>query len=114
MVAYSTDLKQTLAGVDETDLRKLGPIHGSISEQLASGARERLLADYGLGVTGVAGPGEQGGRPVGEVFVAVAFASDTAVRHYHFEGSRGNIRMASVKAALSDLVDLLDRHSRLD
>jgi nicotinamide-nucleotide amidase len=94
--------------VRNDDLKRHGPVHGVIAEQLALGARDRLSADYGVGATGVAGPGDQGGRSVGEVFVAVASDSQVAAKRYQFDGSRSEIRMAAVAAALSDLLGVLD------
>jgi nicotinamide-nucleotide amidase len=108
LVVYATDLKHPIAGVCRDDLERHGPVHGVIAEQLASGARVRLSADYGVGATGVAGPGDQGGRPIGEVFVAVASDSETFSTRYQFGGSRAEIRMAAVAAALSDLLDVLE------
>lgn len=106
MVVYATDLKQTLAGVP-------GPLleaHGAVSEQtaaaLAAGARHRLGADWGLGVTGVAGPTEQEGRPVGTVFVAVAGPAGGQVRALQLPGDRDRVRLLAVTSAL----DLLRRH----
>jgi nicotinamide-nucleotide amidase len=108
LVVYATDVKHSIAGVDDRDLADYGPIHSLVAEQLACGVRERLGADHGIGVTGVAGPGEQDGHPVGEVFIAIASDAAVAVKRYEFEGNRGDIRMASAAAALSDLVDVLD------
>lgn len=108
LVVYSTDLKHRLAGVDAKLLDEKGAVHPAVAEQLASGARERLGADYGLGATGVAGPGEQDGRPVGEVWIAVASeAGSSAVRHA-FGGGRDGIRMATVHAVLSALIEAVD------
>lgn len=108
LVVYATDLKHSVAGVRSEDLDVLGPVHEVIAKQLAAGARRRLGADYGVGVTGVAGPGEQNDRPVGEVFVAVASGVGAVGERYRFEGTRDEIRTAAATAALSDLVEILD------
>jgi nicotinamide-nucleotide amidase len=108
LVAYSTDLKHTIVGVRNEDLEWHGPVHRVIAEQLATGARRCLGADYGIGATGVAGPGGQSGRPVGEVFISIASDSQATTKRYEFAGSREDIRMATVAAALSDLVDFLE------
>jgi nicotinamide-nucleotide amidase len=108
LVVYSTDLKHSVAGVDDQDLDEHGPVHNVIAEQLASNARTRLGASYGIGATGVAGPGEQAGHPVGEVFIAIATGTAVEVKRYEFDGTRQEIRMAAVTAALSDLVGVLN------
>lgn len=112
LVVYATDVKHPVAGVRNEDLKRHGPVHARIAEQLASGARERLSADYGVGATGVAGPGNQGGRSVGEVFVAVATVTQVAAKRYHFDGNRSEIRMAAVAAALSELLEVLEMATR--
>lgn len=71
VVAYATDLKSRLLGVDADLLRRVGAVDGAVAEALARGVRERLGASWGVGVTGVAGPDPQDGKPVGTVFVAV-------------------------------------------
>ena len=108
LVVYATDLKHRLAGVREDDLDESGPVDPSVAEQFASGARDRLRADYGIGVTGVAGPTEQDGHPVGEVFVAVASADATTVTRHQLEGNRAELRLAAATAALADFVGVLD------
>jgi nicotinamide-nucleotide amidase len=108
LVVYCTELKHTIAGVRNEDLERFGPVHARIAEQLASGARQRMESDYGIGVTGVAGPGEQDGRPVGEVFIAISSRSHVKAKRYQLVGNREEIRMATVASAISDLVDILE------
>ncbi|ONH27782.1 CinA family protein [Pseudofrankia asymbiotica] len=62
----------------------------------------------GIGVTGVAGPGEQDGRPVGEVFTATASPTATVVRRHELRGNRSDIRLASAMVALADFLDVLE------
>lgn len=107
-MVYATDLKHSIVGVRRHDLERYGPVHGVVAAQLASGARLRLEADYGIAATGVAGPADQGPRSVGEVFIAVASEVSVTSTRYEFDGSRHDIRIATVVAALSDLVDVLD------
>jgi nicotinamide-nucleotide amidase len=109
LIVYGEDTKRHMAGVDDHLLAEHGPIHPLIAEQLAIGARDRVKADYGIGVTGVAGPGSQGGRPVGEVHVGIAAPAGVSSREYHFDGTREDIRAAAAAAALADLVTALDR-----
>jgi nicotinamide-nucleotide amidase len=108
LAVYSTDLKHTLAGVPQDLLDRLGAVHPDIAGELAAGVRSRLDADYGLGVTGVAGPGGQDGHPVGEVFVAVAGPEGSVVQRHDLSGDRAAVRVGAARAALSDLLDVLD------
>ncbi len=104
-VVYATDLKASLAGVPEDVLR----VHGAVSEQtaaaLAAGVRERLGAHWGVGVTGVAGPSEQEGQPVGTVHLAVAGPDGAHARSLRLPGDRDRVRLLAVTSAL----DLLRR-----
>lgn len=100
LVVYASDLKATLAGVDEALLDVRGAVDPQVALALARGARTRLSAVYGIGVTGVAGPQDQDGKPVGTVFVAVAGPSREVVRELHAAGDRAAIRAAAVTACL--------------
>jgi nicotinamide-nucleotide amidase len=101
VIAYSDDLKQRLLGIKAAVLKK----HGAVSEEtalmMARGVRAKCATDYGLAITGVAGPG--GGtekKPVGMVFAAVAGGAGERVRELRFAGGRGSIRGAACQAAL--------------
>ena len=82
LVTYATDVKTLVAGVPSELLAAQGPVSQSTAEALAAGARDRLGADVGLGVVGVAGPTTQGDQPVGTTHVAVALP-DGGVQSVH-------------------------------
>ena len=109
LVVYATDLKATLAGVPAELLAERGAVDPDVAGLLASGVRERLGADYGLSVTGVAGPDEQDGKAVGTVYIGVADASGTVVRSVLLSGDRDQIRDAAVAACLDALAEALRR-----
>jgi len=66
-----------------------------------------LGSGVGVATTGVAGPEPQDGQPVGKVFAAVAVEGLVEVRRLELDGTRAEIRDATVLAALSLLVDQL-------
>ena len=72
---------------------------------MAEGAARVLKADVGLSVTGVAGPAEQEGQPVGTVFLGVFLDGKTEVAHVFLPGDRDRIRQFSTIS----LLDLLRR-----
>ncbi|MBB5911405.1 nicotinamide-nucleotide amidase [Nocardia transvalensis] len=109
LIVYATDLKHTLAGVSEHTLASDGPVAASTAEQLAVGARTACGADWGLGLTGVAGPDPQDGQPVGTVFVGLAGPEGTEVLRLKLSGDRWTIRMEAVHAAVGELVRSLGR-----
>jgi nicotinamide-nucleotide amidase len=103
LVVYATDLKAALAGVPADLLAERGPVDPDVVLALARGVRTRLHATYGLGVTGVAGPDPQDGKPVGTVFLAIAGPEDETVAERAFSGDRATIRAAAVAATLDVL-----------
>ena len=108
LVVYATDLKATIAGVPADLLAERGAVDPDVALALARGVRTRLEATYGLGITGVAGPDPQDGKPVGTVFLAIAGPQDEVVAERTFSGDRAAIRGAAVEAAL----DVLRRECR--
>lgn len=104
IVCYATDLKASLVGVDPVLLNERGPVDPAVAQQLAAGVRERCGATFGLGLTGVAGPDWQGGRPPGTVYVALAGRDDTVVQQVDppaGEASRDEVRAAAVRTAVA-------------
>lgn len=104
VVVYGTDLKVSLAGVDETALRRHGPVAAETALAMAAGVRDRLHADVGVATTGVAGPDRQDDLPPGTVHVAVAGPDGARcvsfVGSSRLAGDRAEIRAATVDAAL--------------
>lgn len=100
VVAYATDLKHALLGVDADLLAAEGAVHPEVARQMANGVRDRLGATWGLATTGVAGPDPQDGVPPGTVYVAVAGPDRSRVERLLLPGGRGEIRAASVRRAL--------------
>jgi nicotinamide-nucleotide amidase len=115
-VVYATDTKASQLGVDDRLLAARGPVDPDVALAMAHGVRERWTADLGLATTGVAGPEPQDGHQVGEVYVAVADASDGRVIRCPIpqhgtgdEAGRDHIRHATTQAALSLVEDWIGR-----
>jgi nicotinamide-nucleotide amidase len=102
VISYASDVKFSLLGVDE------GPVVSeAAAAQMATGARRVLGCDVALALTGVAGPEEQDGRPVGTLCVAAAFPDgSTVTTTATLPGVRDQMRQMSVITAL----DFLRRH----
>ncbi|MFB9800598.1 CinA family protein, partial [Streptomonospora salina] len=100
-VAYATDLKARLLDVPRDLLAERGAVDPDVAGAMAEGARHRMAADYGLAVTGVAGPDPQDGRSAGTVFAAVSGPRGGArVSGLSFSGDRARIRARTVEQAL--------------
>lgn len=112
VVAYATELKADLLGVDAELLAARSPIDPEVAEQMADGARRRLgrdgvPADVGLATTGVAGPDQQDGHPVGEVWIGLAIGDLISSHGLSLGGDRASIRSATVSESLVYLLEQL-------
>ncbi len=96
LVAYASEVKFTLLGVP------IGPVvSAECAKAMAAGVRERLGADVGLATTGVAGPTEQDGQPVGTVFLGLAIDDTVQAARILLPGDRQQIRRYAVISALN-------------
>jgi len=100
IVAYDNSVKRELLGVTARELEEHGAVSEEVASTMARGVRERLRADIGIGITGVAGPG--GGtaaKPVGMVWVAIDGVGTSALCLRLF-GTREEVRQRATQAAL--------------
>jgi nicotinamide-nucleotide amidase len=100
LVSYATELKEHW-GVPDEVLREHGVISVETARAMAEAARGQLAADVGVGITGVAGPDTQEGRPVGEVHIAVASAGRVSDTSQQFRAGRAEIKWRAAIAALN-------------
>ena len=107
VVAYATELKAALLGVDRGMLARHGAVYAPVAAAMADGVRSRLGATYGVATTGVAGPEPADGQPVGTAHIAVSAADDTVVRTIALSGDRHQIRRLTVEHALGLLLGRL-------
>ncbi len=109
VVAYSNAAKESLVGVDASLIARCGAVSVEVAEALADGAIARFGADYGIGITGIAGPdGGTEEKPVGTVCFSVAGVDGARVtRSLLLPGSRSDIRDRSTTVAMHLLHDLL-------
>jgi PncC family amidohydrolase len=101
IVAYADDAKVACAGVSSELIEHHGAVSSEVAEALAEGARERLGADVGVGITGIAGPG--GGtpeKPVGLVCLSVHTPSGALTRAVTLPGGRADVRDRATTVAL--------------
>jgi PncC family amidohydrolase len=106
LAAYATGVKSSVLGVDPALIERHGVVSAECAKAMAESACRLFGADWAVATTGVAGPAEQDGRPVGTVYAAVAERAGSAqVRHLALAGSRDHIRRQAAQAALSMLLD---------
>ncbi|QGU04845.1 CinA family protein [Corynebacterium comes] len=109
LITYATDLKGLLAGVPSHTLRTYGPVSPEVAAGMAEGVREVCLADWGVSLTGVAGPDPQDGHPVGEVWIGYAGEGGVETEKLNLSGTRRDIREAAVDAALRGLLTRVEQ-----
>jgi len=101
VVAYANEIKTTMLKVSQETLDAEGTVSEAVAGQLAAGVMEACRADYGIGITGIAGPsGGTPEKPVGLVYIGIAFGSAGSVRRFDFPGGREDVRRGAVIAAL--------------
>lgn len=102
IVAYSDEAKISQAGVPRELIEAHGAVSAEVAQALADGARSRLGADVGVGVTGVAGPG--GGteaKPVGLVWLSIAAGeAPHMTRSVNLPGGRADVRDRATTVAM--------------
>jgi nicotinamide-nucleotide amidase len=98
VVAYTIAAKKELLGLDVSEF---GPVSAETASAMAVAVREKLGADFGVAITGNAGPtADVDGKPVGVVYVAIAFDAGVKVDQSNFRGTREDIRRRGEQVAL--------------
>jgi nicotinamide-nucleotide amidase len=105
-VTYSNEAKSDLVAVPAELIVGHGAVSPEVAEAMARGAKERFNADYGVGITGIAGPdGGTAEKPVGLVYIALAGVDGVRVEKNRFLGNRQDVRYRSAQVALVMLRD---------
>ena len=109
-VTYSNAAKTHMLNVPDSLFEIVGP--GAVSEEtalaMAKGAVANSRAQLSVAVTGIAGPdGGTDEKPAGTVWIAWHWQGHTTARRFHFEGDRGQVRLATQAAALQGLLEAL-------
>jgi nicotinamide-nucleotide amidase len=101
VIAYSNESKTRTLGVEPMLLLEHGAVSAPVAEAMAEGVRSRAGTDFGLSVTGIAGPdGGSEEKPVGLVYIALADDAHTEHRKLKLPGDRNLIRWRASQAAL--------------
>lgn len=103
-VAYRTDSKQRVLGVDAG----IDPCSAACAEQMAHGARVLFEADIAVSTTGIGGPDPQDGHAPGTVYVGWATADGTGHRLFHLDGTPEEVLAESVDLAVQRLRELAE------
>lgn len=101
VVCYSNKSKQFILKIPPALIRKNGAVSKPVAINLAKNIRKLAKTEFGIGVTGIAGPtGGTSAKPVGTVFIAIASKNKTICKKFRFKGTRNSIRKQSCLKAL--------------
>ena len=108
LVAYSNEAKIKLLKVPQSTIRKYGAVSTQVAVSMAQGARKTLKTDFGIGITGIAGPtGGTKTKPVGLIYIAVCTKIETLCLECRFRGTRTSIKTQAATQALQLLYEFL-------
>jgi len=101
VTAYSNDMKHNILGVLAESLEKYGAVSEQVVREMAEGARRRLIADFAVATSGIAGPtGGTEEKPVGTVWIAIAGPNKTIAEKFVFGDNRERNIIRSGQTAL--------------
>ncbi|MEL6471931.1 MAG: competence/damage-inducible protein A [Cyanobacteria bacterium J06623_4] len=106
VISYDNRIKQALLGVDPAVLEQHGAVSAEVAAAMAVGVRDRLRTDWGVSITGIAGPsGGSKAKPVGLVYIGISSAGQTKTEKHLFGANldRSQIRERSALSALNSL-----------
>ncbi|MBN1870705.1 MAG: CinA family protein [Candidatus Omnitrophica bacterium] len=108
LVAYSNESKIKLLKVPRTAIRKYGSVSRQVAVFMAQGARQILNTDFGIGITGIAGPtGATKTKPTGLTFIAICTDTENICLECQFKGARKSIKTQAATQALRLLNEFL-------
>ena len=108
VIAYSNQLKIKMVNIEKDIIDIQGAVSCEVAKAMAENIKSSTDSDYGIGITGIAGPG--GGtkeKPVGLVYIGISGKHDTVVEKYQMKGKRRQIKYLSTEFALKELKYLL-------
>lgn len=110
VVSYASELKVSLLGVPEEVVAEHGVVSPQCAEAMATGVRGLTGATWAVSTTGVAGPTEQEGKPVGTVYVGIAGPGHLDSMELRLDGDRPTIQAQTCQEALAALERALHEH----
>ncbi len=109
-ITYSNESKTKFLDVKEETIKKFGAVSEECALEMAKGAMKSAASDYGLSVTGIAGPtGGTEEKPVGTVFICVCSKDGHQITKYNMPGDRNKVRKYSSASALNQLYKFMKK-----
>jgi nicotinamide-nucleotide amidase len=109
VVSYSNAAKSRLLGVSAATLERHGAVSEAVVIEMADGIRRLADSDFGVAVSGIAGPdGGTDEKPVGTVWFAWATRDGVSAERQEFDGGRDDVRSQTVAHALRGVIERLE------
>jgi len=110
-ITYANEAKMSLLGVKKETLEEYGAVSEQTAMEMAIGARKNAQSDIAVSTTGIAGPG--GGtpeKPVGLVYISLAYKGCTLVKKLNLQGDRDSIRTQTCENVFNLIDEFLKNH----
>lgn len=114
VVSYTNMAKNKLLHVQEETLSAFGAVSRETACEMAVGVRNLLGADFGISITGNAGPDPSENKPVGLVYIAVATDKIVYCQEHHFTATRTENKLRIALTAISMLIDKINEENNLE
>jgi nicotinamide-nucleotide amidase len=99
IISYSTLIKENVLKISHELVSKVGVVSYEVAYEMANKVKDILDVDLALSFTGNAGPDAMEGKPVGLVYIGIAYENKVEVKELHLSGSRQEIRQKCVEEA---------------
>lgn len=113
-VTYTNEIKNKLLNVQLETLQEFGAVSRETACEMAAGVRKLFGSDYGISITGNAGPGGSENKPVGLVYIAVATDEVVYCQEHYFHHSRVENKLRIALTAISMLLDKINQENDLE
>lgn len=111
IVSYTNDAKSNVLNVKNKTIEQFGVVSEECAIEMAENVSAQFKADIGISFTGVAGPDTQEGKPVGTIFIGIAFRNGKSLaKKLSLSGSRSQNRVRSVKYGCHFLMQELEKN----
>ena len=109
IIPYSNELKMKWLGVTPETIEKFGAVSENTVQEMLTGILQETDSDLAVAVSGIAGPtGGTKDKPIGTVYIGVAFHKQRLLRKFLFQGSRDDVRKESSKKVVEMIQTLFN------
>lgn len=111
IVTYATETKNRLVGVDYNTIKTHGVVSQEVAGEMAGHGKFLLDVDYCISFTGNAGPEAMENKPVGEIYIGIAFLTMCQVFRYDLSGTREEIQNEAIRIGFELLEKIILQNS---